>query len=207
MAKFMSVRGELAKSLGRKFRAGKSVLKAPLLESRGTQAVRILRTGPGGIKDQFAAQAEFRGGSVIPWARTKPFGTKPAPRSTMQGKGDYKRSWLGGPGSIERVHANSVEIGVDKGLHPQVAIHQGSRTSVTVKPRQKTKNGKDWKMRFFLGMTYGVWLTKARIEQGLKIPRRRLSVSNRVRKAVGLMVAAETKKAMRVGVQGPRAVA
>lgn len=206
MAKFMSVRGELAKSLGRRFRAGQSVLKAPLLESRGAQAVKLLRFSQGGIRDQFTAQAEMRGSSVIPWERTKPFGTKKAPRSTMQGKGDYRRSWLGGPGSLEQISANMVKIGVDRGLHPQVAIHQGSRTSVTVKPRQKTKNG-DWKMRFFLGLTYGVWLSKARIERGLKIARRRLSISTPVRKAIARMVAVETKRAMSVGVQGPKAVA
>ena len=62
-------------------------------------------------------------------------------------------------------------------------------------------------MRFFLGLTYGVWLTKKRLEMGLKISRRRLSVSSDVRKAIALMVKNETRKALGVGVQGPRAVA
>lgn len=178
-----------------------------MLDSRGKQAVRLLRTGTRGISDQFKDQTEYRGAQAIPWERTKDFGTRKAPRKTMQATGDYRAAWLGGTGSVENISQNAIEIGVDRGDFPRVAIHQGSAPSVKVFPKKRAKGGKDWAMRFFLGLTYGVWLTKARLEKGLKIPRRRLSVSSDVRKAVALMVKVETRKAMGVGVQGPRRAA
>lgn len=207
MAKFLSVRRQAFANLGKRVRAAKQVVEKPLLESRGVRAAKILRFGNKGISDQFKDQTEYRGGQAIPWERTKDFGTRKAPRKTMQAQGDYRASWLGGAGSLETISANSVTIGVDRGLHPQVAIHQGSASSVRVYPKKRTKGGKDWAMRFYLGLTYGVWLTKKRIEMGLKIPRRRLSLSNDVKKAVAGMVAAETRKKMGLKVQGPQAVA
>ena len=203
----MSVRSQLAKNLVRKFRDGKTVLEKPLLESRGVQAVKILRFGTRGISDQFKDETEYRGGGSSGWKKTEPFGTRKAPYKTMQAGGTYRRAWLGGAGGVETISANAIEIGVDRTLFPQVAIHQGSAASVRVFPKTRTKGGKDWKMRFFLGLTYGVWLTKARIEQGLKIAHRRLSVSTDVRKAIARMITAETKKKLGVGIQGPRAVA
>ncbi len=203
----MSVRSQLGRNLVRKFRSGKAVVEKPLLDSRGKQAVRTLRFGTRGISDQFKDQTEYRGSGSTPWDKTQDFGTRKAPRKTMQASGGYRTAWLGGPGGVENISANAIEIGVDRGDFPRVAIHQGSAPFVKVFPKKRTKGGKDWAMRFFLGLTYGVWLTKKRLEMGLKIPRRRLSVSSDVRKAVAIMVKNETRKALGVGVQGPRAVA
>lgn len=203
----MSVRSQLGNNLIRKFRAGKAVLEKPMLESRGAKAVKLLRTGTRGISDQFKDETEYRGSGSSAWKKTQPFGTRKAPRKTMQASGLYRAAWLGGAGGTEKIEANSITIGVEADKFPRVKIHQGSAASVRVFPKKRTKGGKDWKMRFFLGLTYGVWLTRARIEKGLEIARRRLSVSTDVRKAVARMVAAETKKKLGVGVQGPRAVA
>ena len=203
----MSVRSQLGKNLVRKFRSGKAVVEKPLLDSRGKQAVKLLRFGTRGISDQFKDQTEYRGSGSTPWDKTQDFGTRKAPRKTMQASGGYRRAWLGGAGGVENISANAIEIGVDRGDFPRVAIHQGSASSVRVYPKKRTKGGKDWAMRFYLGLTYGVWLTKKRLEMGLKIPRRRLSVSSDVRGAVALMVKNETRRALGVGVQGPRAVA
>lgn len=196
MGSFISARSNLARNLVRRFAAGKAVLQKPLAETRAQQAAKLLRFHVRGIRDQFTAQAEMRGAGTTAWAKSKPFGTKKAPNRTMQGSGDYRRAWLGGAGSTETVSANSVTIGVEREIFPQVSIHQGPRTSTTVFPKRRTKGGRDWKMRLFLGMTYGVWMSKARIEKGLKILRRRLSVSNDVKKAIALMVKNETRKAM-----------
>jgi hypothetical protein len=125
----------------------------------------------------------------------------------MQASGGYRTAWLGGAGGVENITANAIEIGVDRGDFPRVAIHQGSASFVKVFPKKRTKGGKDWAMRFFLGLTYGVWLTKKRLEMGLKIPRRRLSVSSDVRKAIAGMVKADTKKKLGLSVQGPRSAA
>ena len=203
----MAVRNALTKKIASRLRGGKRILERPLLDSRGKQAVRTLRFGTRGIADQFKDQTEYRGGQAIPWDRTQDFGTRKAPRKTMEASGGYRTAWLGGAGGVENISANAIEIGVDRGDFPMVAIHQGSASSVKVLPKKRTKGGKDWAMRFFLGLTYGVWLTKKRLEMGLKISRRRLSVSSDVRKAIALMVKNETRKALGVGVQGPRAVA
>ena len=203
----MAVRNALTKKIASRLRGGKKILERPLLDSRGKQAVKLLRFGTRGISDQFKDQTEYRGTGSTPWDKTQDFGTRKAPRKTMQASGTYRAAWLGGTGGVENISANAIEIGVDRGKFKQVAIHQGSAPFVKVYPKKRTKGGKDWAMRFFLGLTYGVWLTKKRLEMGLKIPRRRLSVSSDVRKAVAGMVKAETKRALGVGVQGPRAVA
>lgn len=83
---------------------------------------------------------------------------------------------------------------------------------MTVKPKKRSSTRKnDWAMRFYLGMVHGVWLSVARIKRGLKIRRRRLSVSADVKKAIALMIRDTTKGKIRKlrlvttqKVQGPR---
>lgn len=184
------------RALAGRVQGASRVVSQPFAEARGQQAAKIMRTGTRGVRAQFVDQTEYRLNTSSPWARTKPFGSRKAGK-TMLGSGGYKSAFLGGAGSVTRVTPVSVEIGVDAGLFPQVKIHQGSRPSVTVKPKRRTKGGKDWKMRFFLGLTYGVWMSKKRIEQGFKIPRRRVSVSSAVRKEVLQMLKRETNASIR----------
>lgn len=193
---FVTVDASAMKRLVQRVNVGASVLGKPFAETRGLQAAKILRVGTRGVYRQFVDQTEYKLNQAIPWARTKPFGTRKAGK-TMLGSGLYRSAWLGAAGAITRVTPSSVEVGVSKGLFPQVAIHQGSRSSVTVKPKARTKGGKDWKMRFFFGLTYGVWMSRKRIERGMKIPRRRVSVSSAVRKEVGAMLRRETGSKLR----------
>jgi hypothetical protein len=193
----VSVDVSAMKRLVQRVQAGASVLGKPFAETRGVEAARIMRFGPKGVQRQFVDTTEYRLNQSIPWAKTKPFGSRKAGK-TMLGSGGYKSAFLGGAGAITRITPTSVEIGVSKGLYPQVAIHQGRRSSVTVKPKARTRGGKDWKMRFFLGLTYGVWISKKRLERGLKIPRRRVSVSSDVRRAVGKMVGKTTRGKLRL---------
>lgn len=188
---FVTVDASAMKRLVQRVNVGASVLGKPFAETRGLQAAKILRVGTRGVYRQFVDQTEYKLNQAIPWARTKPFGTRKAGK-TMLGSGLYRGAWLGAAGAITRITPASVEVGVSRSLFPQVAIHQGKRSVVTIKPKARTKGGKDWKMRFFLGLTYGVWMSKARLARGLKVPRRRVSVSSDVRKAVGKMISKET---------------
>lgn len=176
--------------------AGRSVLAQPFGNERGKEVVKIMRTGPRGVSEQFRDSTEYKGNQALAWARTKPFGNRPAPRKTMVGRGVYRASWLGRAGSIERITDKSVEIGVDRGLNPQVAIHQSSRSSTTIRPKARTANG-DFKMRFALGLKFGVWISKKRLALGLKVARRRVSVSSAVRKEVGKLLRKAAGKAFK----------
>lgn len=205
MGSFIAVQNRITGKLRNRLGSARTVLAKPLAETRGQQAAKLLRFGTRGISDQFKDQTEYRGNGATAWQKKHAFGTKSARGKTMLDKGDYRAAWLGrAAGSVETITDNTLTIGVEREIYPQVAIHQGSAASVTVKPKTRTKNGKDWKMRFFLGLTYGVWLTKARLEKGLVIARRRLSVSTEVRKAIANMVKNETRK--QLGVKTLRAV-
>ena len=187
MAKFMSVKGTLSRLQGGLAKA-KDVASRPLAETRGMQVAKILRYGVRGISEQFANESEYRGSQSRKWTKSRAFGNKPAPRKTMDGNGTYRAAWLGGPGSIESITPSVVTVGIERSVFPQVAIHQGPASVVTIKPKAKTANGKDWKMRFYLGLTYGVWMTKARLERGLAVHRRRISVSKEVMDSVRWLI-------------------
>ena len=210
MAKFMSVRENFSRNMVRRVAEAKSVVAKPMLGDRGKATAKIMRDGTRGIKAQFAAQSEFNKNGSVPWDKTQPFGTRKAPRYTLRRSGKYRSAWLGGVGSVVKIKNNEVTIGVDKGVFPQVKIHQGPGRSTRIFPKKKITKGPhrgDWRMRFLLGLTYGVWLSNERISLGFKIPHRRLSISTEVRKEVAKMVGAEVKKKLRIGVQGPMAVA
>lgn len=198
MPSFVTVDASAMKRIVARVGAGRAVLAKPFDQGRGLQVAKIMRTGPKGVYRQFVDQTEYRGTSAIPWVRTKPFGNRPAPRKTLLGTGLYRSAWLGGAGGTEKITASSVEIGVDRGLFPQVRIHQSRNASTTIKPKARTKGGKDFKMRFFLGLTYGVWMSRARIAKGIKVPRRRVSVASETRKAAVLFLRREVGAKVRL---------
>jgi hypothetical protein len=181
---------------------GKSLSK-PLNSTRGLEAIRILRMGTRGIRAQFADQTEYRGKNVIPWAKTKPFGNKPAPKKTLHGSGGYRSAFLGGAGAIQRITANSVEVGVDPVQFPMVKIHQGRYASRRVKPKEKVKklgpNYGQWTMRWFLGLTYGVWIKNSKLSKGVLIPRRRVSLAAATKKEISTYLARDIKARIRGG--------
>ncbi len=180
---FVTVDASAMRRIVSRVNASRPVLLQPFGQARGLQAAKIMRAGPKGVMRQFVDQTEYRAQASIPWARTKPFGNRKAPRKTMLGRGLYRAAWMGGAGATERITPSSVQIGVDRGLFPQVRIHQSRNASTKIKATQK--------MRYFLGLNYGVWLKKSTMKRGLIVPRRRVSVASDTRKAVAKMLVQE----------------
>ena len=187
---FVTIDASAMRRIVGRVNAGRTVLQTPFGQGRGLQVAKIMRTGPKGVYRQFVDQTEYRGTSAIPWARTKPFGKKPAPRKTMLGSGLYRSAWMGGAGGTERITSTSVEIGVDRGLFPQARIHQSRSAKTKIKPTVR--------MRWFLGLTYGVWLSKATMRKGITIARRRVSVASDTRKAALLFLRREVGAKVRL---------
>ncbi len=203
MASFMNVDAAAMRNLVKRVGAGKPVLTDPFNDGRGREAVKIMRTGPKGVYRQFVDQTEYRLNTATPWKKGHDFGNRKAPRKTMLGSGLYRSAWGGGAGAIEKITKTSVELGVDSGLFPQVKIHQSRRPWTLVKPKEKVlkmgPNYGQWTMRWFFGLTYGIWMSNKRVGKGFKIYRRRVSVSSDVRKAVGKMLREQFRGKMRVG--------
>lgn len=160
---------------------GKKVFERPFGDARGQEAVRILRFGTKGISQQFEDQRDYRGDSATPWSAPKAFGTKAAKDRALN-PSNYMEAWLGGQGAQVDIQEKVISVGVDESLFPMVKIHQGRSEIAVIKAKtpSKTRPG-DWAMRLFFGWKYGVWLTKAKVRDvGMRIPRRRLSISNDV---------------------------
>lgn len=183
MAKVFSVDASAMRGIVSRMGDAKRIASAPFADGRGLQAAKIMREGKKGVRRQFVDQTEYLGESSIPWAKTKKFGTRKAQRKTMLGTGRYRAAWLGAAGAIERITDRSVALGVDAGLHPQVQIHQGRASSTRIHPTPK--------MRWYLGFTYGVWLSAKTMKSGFLIARRRVSVSSMVQSAVARMLKRE----------------
>ena len=201
MASFMNVDAAAMRNLVKRVGAGKPVVSDPFADGRGREAAKIMRTGPKGVYRQFVDQTEYRLNTATPWARTKNFGNRKAPRKTMLGSGTYRSSWMGGAGAIEKITKTSVELGVDAGLNPQVKIHQGKKPFHIVRadPTNRSKGGRlkmFWALYFISGIMFS---EKRLIRKGFKIYRRRVSVSSDVRKAVGKMLREQFRGKMRVG--------
>jgi hypothetical protein len=183
---------------------------------RGNKIHKIILTASGGpfyryegnlsevsVEKALAHPNWVIGKNVIPWAKTKPFGNKPAPKKTLHGSGGYRSAFLGGAGAIQRVTANSVEVGVDPVMFPMVKIHQGRYASRRVKPKEKVKklgpNYGQWTMRWFLGLTYGVWIKNSKLSKGVLIPRRRVSLATATKKEISTYLARDIKARIRGG--------
>ena len=120
----------------------------------------------------------------------------------MHGSGAYRSAFLGGAGAVQRITANSIEVGVNSGRFPQVKVHQGAYATRRIKPKAKVSSGPNkgqWKMRFYLGLTYGVWMKNATLTKGLKLPRRRVSVASATRKEISRFLARDIKVKLRTG--------
>ena len=143
---------------------------------------QTMRFGPGSINDQFNREAEANGAS---WPKTKPFGTRPAPAKTLQRTGSLLSAWVGrAPGSVSAATPNSFMVGVDTNILPQAGVFQAQAPTI-IRPRKKAKGGKGTAMHYFLGLTYGVWISEARLAAGLSIPPRRVAVGTEMQVRVG----------------------
>jgi hypothetical protein len=200
-AKFFEVSTKGIRDIVGAAHEARDVYRKPFGDDRGKEAARILRFGPRGIAEQFDDQTEYRRATAAPWASTKPFGAIPAPHKTMQRTGAYKSGWLGGAGSDQAFDDTSIRVGVKESTFPQVRIHQGNRKVATVKAKKlaaTSHSGKDWAMRFKLAGLAGIWLSIKKVRvTGMKIARRRLSISSDVLKAIRAELHAEFGKAAR----------
>lgn len=146
------------------------------LSPAGEFVHKTMRFGEGSISAQFAAEAEFtEGGGRNAWPKTKPFGNRAAPAKTLQRSGHLMNAWLGqAAGAISESTPNSFYVGVDTALYPPAGVFQ-SLTPTVVRPKKPAKGGKGTAMHYFLGLTFGVWISEARLRAGLVIPPRRVA--------------------------------
>lgn len=155
----------------------------------GERAAAIMRLGPGSVGDQFAQQATHGEGGIAAWAPAKAFGNRAAPPKTLERSGGLRRGWTGrGPGGIVQVATDRVAVGVDASVFPAVVAQMHG---ATIRPKRMGKRGRS-AMGWFLGMTYGVWLSEERLRRGLVIPARpvavNLAMSGRVAKLIATYV-------------------
>lgn len=134
------------------------------------------------------------GGGVRPWKPVKPFGNVAGEDGSLgPGKGGrrplintgaYFNALQGrGAGSITRVTAKTLVVGVDASMYPQAKYLRGG-TGATIKvsdwitrPRARIATARKgrgsyvrmWKMWWLLGIKYGVWLSEATLRRGLRL--------------------------------------
>ena len=168
----------LPRSQVRRFDEIRTRLECPLAGGGGAAVAAVMRKGRGSVDAQFKAEAEFLfAGGRAPWKKTKRFGSRPAPRKTLQRTGALKRAWTsGGAGSLTITRSNRVRIGVDTARFPQAVMFQRHGTTV-IHPRQMGKGGRS-KMHWFLGLTFGVWISDARLRgRGIRVKGRPVSIN------------------------------
>lgn len=187
MAGVLSVR-EVARGPGRRMKRFEDVqkrLKRPMRGGGHRVVAHIMRIGGGSVSDQFRTQTYFsQFGARVPWKRTKPFGTQPAPRRTLDRTGALKRAWTGGTGSVTRHTDVKVQIGVDQTRFPQAGRLQSTSATLT-RPVHMGARGRT-KMHWYLGMKLGVWISDRRLMMGLKVQPRRLGVNPEMMKRISV---------------------
>jgi len=169
---------KLPRSQVRRFDEIRSRLERPLAGGGGASVAAVMRKGRGSVDAQFKAEAEFMfGGGRAPWKKTKRFGTRPAPRKTLQRTGALRRAWTGtGAGSLTFKRPLSVRIGVDKARFPQAPMFQ-RHGSTFIRADKMGKGGRS-KMHWFLGLTYGVWIPDSTLlGTGVEIQGRPVSIN------------------------------
>jgi hypothetical protein len=153
-------------------------LRRPMANGGATIVAHIMRHGGGSVSRQFQTTTYInRTGARIPWKRTKKFGRRPPPPRTLHRTGALERAWTGtGAGSFTRHTNTRVVIGVDRSKFPHASVFQTILPTI-VRPKPPLGARGRHRMGWFLGMRFGVWLSNARLEQGLKIFPRRLGVN------------------------------
>lgn len=158
-------------------------LRSGLSQNAGKAVAGAMRDGRGGIADQFRRQAEaLQRGGYNPWPPTKPFGTRQPGPQTLVRTGRLRGAWLGGSGSTTAVAAHRVAVGVDGRAFPQAGMFMADAPTI-VKPRKAgrpPRSAMGWK----LGMSFGVWISEARLARGLSIPPRRLGIGPEMLRSV-----------------------
>lgn len=134
-------------------------------------------------------------GVSVPWAQRVPFGNRVLGAEPLVNTGAYRAALLGGDGSITEVGADSVRVGVSGVRFPGAATLRGgsgnvvSQAPVYVKPVKRSSGKRSggswvrqWAMFWFLGLRYNVWLSEAKLREGLKmVPRPHMTMNPRLR--------------------------
>lgn len=141
----------------------------------------------------------------VPWRPTQPFGTRDVV-GTMISTGALRTALTtGGGGGFTRFEGNSVSVGVDGEVFPYASILRGgsaviSTEPLTIKPiakisrsnrtrdRKRDASGRfkegpvsyvrQFKMWWYLGLTFGVWLSEAKLREGIKLYPRPFMTAN-----------------------------
>jgi hypothetical protein len=161
------------------------VLPSPFDDPRiVADAAEAMRFGSRSVDEQLDAGVEMSGNSSFPWERTKPFGSRHAPRRTLQRDGVLREAWLGGgAGADEGGDGSSVFVGVDTGAVPYAGVFQRD-SPVHWRAKSRGAGGR-LKAQTYLGLEYGVWISEERLLEGWDIPPRRLGVSDDMAERVG----------------------
>ena len=132
-----------------------------------------VRMRRGMINLEFLREGWFApGGGFVPWQKTRDFGTRKAPRKTLSRTAALLRAWTGvGLGALERVTDKAATFGVSGLRFPYAAVHRGGAGEVgTGIAGVPARIPVTQRMRFYLGLTFGVWLRSGK--RFIEIPRR-----------------------------------
>lgn len=157
------------------------------------------------VRAEFRSESFFRKkGGRQPWKKTQAFGRRRSPSKTLQRSGDLKGAWLGTrPGGIFRVHARSVEVGVDGNEIEYLARVRGGTTQdldtrdYLVKPRKLANSRSNrqltgaqrYAMFWAVLRQHGVALTERTLERGMAVtPRPHGVFHQKLRDAAGRRV-------------------
>lgn len=171
-----------------KVRAIAEEMRAPMRGQLGQEVVKAMRRV---VNQEFSQGGGFRiNGGIQRWRKSKPFGNRPAPSTPLGGtSGSIARAWAGGEGGFSNVieGGTGVEIGVSG--HPKFRVHRGGNESINAGGVTVIRPKSGDKMRYKLGLSFGVWISRARLERGLQIPTRphaqaSLRLSEEVKKVV-----------------------
>lgn len=182
-------------------------MKAPLGGKSGRSVASVIRTGPGSLEEQINRRTFIdESGTGHPWVEPRYVrGSLPEPALARE-----RILWdaaLGRSGAaITRIEPNRVAISVDERQVGQSAAGLGNRivSSVPyfnfvtggfnarrssalaqpVKPSRSMRTFPQAKfaMWWFLGLTYGLWLSDAALKRGIPTPPKNLGITPVVRK-------------------------
>lgn len=182
-------------------------MRSPLAGGSGKAVAGIIRTGKGSLEEQIRRRAFIdEAGGVHPWSEPRYVrGALPeaaAARERILWDAALGRS----AASITRIEANRVAISVDERQVGAASAQLGNKivssvpyfTFVTggfnirrssalaqpVKPSRSRRNFPQarWAMWWFLGLTYGLWLSDAGLKRGIPTPPKNLGISPEVRR-------------------------
>jgi hypothetical protein len=180
----------------RAFESATSDIRARLSDQTSLMraAVPVIRDS---VAREFLTRTWFSPSGVNrPWPAETPFGDKGSKKGGGEKKplidtGGYFAALMGrGSGSVVKVTPHQVSVGVDLAQFPWAPYIRGGTganirlTPLLIKPtkvaKPKSKDGKPasadspqhWALWWYLGLTYGVWLTRETLLAGIKLPPR-----------------------------------